>query len=206
MRQLSEDDRPGLRERKKARTKASIQEHAVRLFRAQGYDATTVEQVAEAAEVSPSTVFRYFPTKEDLVISDEYDPMLIAAFRAQPPGLGPVPVLRGALRETFARMSADELAVQRERVLLTLSVPALWGANLANLTGTLRMLTDLVATREGRSVDDIAVRTFSGAVFGVMVEVMFRWAGEPDMDVPAELDRALAQLEAGLPPRDRRAD
>jgi AcrR family transcriptional regulator len=202
MRQLSEDDRPGLRERKKARTRASIQEHAVRLFRAQGYDATTVEQIAEAAEVSPSTVFRYFPTKEDLVISDEYDPVLIAAFRAQPPGLGTIPVLRGALRATFAGMSAGELAVQRERVLLTLSVPALWGANLANLTGTLRMLTDLVATREGRAVDDIAVRTFSGAVFGVMAEVMFRWAEEPDMDIPAELDRALAQLEAGLPPRD----
>jgi AcrR family transcriptional regulator len=202
MRQLSEDDRPGLRERKKARTRASIQEHAVRLFRAQGYDATTVEQIAEAAEVSPSTVFRYFPTKEDLVISDEYDPMLIAAFRAQPPGTATIPVLRGALRETFAGMSTDELAVQRERVLLTLSVPALWGANLANLTGTLRMLTDLVATREGRSVDDIVVRTFSGAVFGVMAEVMFRWAEEPDMDIPAELDRALAQLEAGLPPRD----
>jgi AcrR family transcriptional regulator len=202
MRQLSEDDRPGLRERKKARTRASIQEHAVRLFRAQGYDATTVEQIAEAAEVSPSTVFRYFPTKEDLVISDEYDPVLIAAFRAQPPELGPIPVLRGALRATFAGMSAGELAVQRERVLLTLSVPALWGANLANLTGTLRMLTDLVAAREGRSVDDIAVRTFSGAVFGVMAEVMFRWAEEPDMDIPAELDRALAQLEAGLPPRD----
>jgi AcrR family transcriptional regulator len=202
MRQLSEEDRPGLRERKKARTRASIQEHAVRLFRAQGYDATTVEQIAEAAEVSPSTVFRYFPTKEDLVISDEYDPMLIAAFRAQPPELGTIPVLRSALRETFAGMAAGELVVQRERILLTLSVPALWGANLANLTGTLRMLTDLVAAREGRPVDDIAVRTFSGAVFGVMVEVMFRWAGEPDMDIPAELDRALAQLEAGLPPRD----
>ncbi|GAB2811430.1 TetR family transcriptional regulator [Actinoallomurus bryophytorum] len=174
----------------------------MRLFRAQGYDDTTVEQIAEAAEVSPSTVFRYFPTKEDLVTSDEYDPMLIAAFRAQPSGLGPVPVLRGALREIFAGMSAAELALQRERILLTLSVPALWGANLANLIETLRMLTELVATRQGRPRDDIAVRTFSGAVFGVMVEVMFRWAQEPDMDIPAELDRSLAQLETGLPLRE----
>jgi hypothetical protein len=95
-------------------------------------------------------------------------------------------------------MRPGELAVQRERVLLTMSVPALWGANLVNLTETLRMLTDLVATRENRPVDDIAVRTFSGAVFGVLVEVMFRWTREPDVDIPAELDRALAQLEAGL--------
>jgi hypothetical protein len=61
------------------------------------------------------------------------------------------------------------------------------------------MLTDMVAAREGRTPDDAAVRTFSGAVFGVMLEVMFRWAGDPDMDTPAELDRALAHLEAGLP-------
>ena len=52
--------RPGLRERKKARTKAAIQEHALRLFAAQGYQQTTIDQIADAAEVSPSTFFRYF--------------------------------------------------------------------------------------------------------------------------------------------------
>lgn len=62
---MSEDNRPpvGLRERKKAKTKAAIQQHALRLFRQQGYQATTVEQIAEAAEVSPSTFFRYFPPR-----------------------------------------------------------------------------------------------------------------------------------------------
>jgi AcrR family transcriptional regulator len=201
MRQLSEGDRavPGLRERKKAKTKAAIQEHALRLFRAQGYDATPVEQIAEAAEVSPSTVFRYFPTKEDLVITDDYDPVLIAAFEAQPPELSAIQVLRNALRTTFADIPAGELSMQRERILLMLSVPALWGANLNNLNETIQMLTGMVAAREARAPDDVAVRTFSGAVFGVMLEVMFRWAKDPDMDVPAELDRALAHLEAGLP-------
>lgn len=51
MSESSAIDKPGLRERKKARTRASIQEHALRLFREQGYEATTVEQIAEAAEV-----------------------------------------------------------------------------------------------------------------------------------------------------------
>ena len=79
----------GLRERKKARTRAALREHALRLFREQGYQRTTVEQIAAAAEVSPSTFFRYFPTKEDLVLQDDMDTRLVEAFERQPPGLGP---------------------------------------------------------------------------------------------------------------------
>ena len=81
--------RVSLRERKKARTRASLREHALRLFREQGYQATTVEQIAAAAEVSPSTFFRYFPTKEDVVLQDDMDTRMIAALEQQPAGLGP---------------------------------------------------------------------------------------------------------------------
>jgi AcrR family transcriptional regulator len=76
-----EPPRPGLRERKKAKTRAAIQEQAMRLFRERGYEATTVEQIAEAAEVSPSTFFRYFPTKEAVVMYDVLDQILIEAFQ-----------------------------------------------------------------------------------------------------------------------------
>ena len=73
--------RPSLRERKKAQTRAAIQTHALRLFREQGYDATTIEQIIEAADVSETTFFRYFPTKEDVVLQDDFDPLIVGLTR-----------------------------------------------------------------------------------------------------------------------------
>src|SRR6516164_11415484 len=93
--------RPGLRERKKARTRAAIREHALRLFREQGYDATTVEQIAAADDVSPSTFFRYFPTKEDVVLQDGMDTRTMEALARQPRDLPPIAAVRSALREAW---------------------------------------------------------------------------------------------------------
>src|SRR5215467_5528655 len=103
---LSSPPAQGLRERKKAKTRAAIQQHALRLIQEQGYEATTIEQIAEAAEVSPSTFFRYFPTKEDVVLYDDLDPLLFAAFEAQPAELNPIQAMRCALREVFTSLTA----------------------------------------------------------------------------------------------------
>src|SRR5246127_2934979 len=90
-----------LRERKKARTRASLREHALRLFREQGYQATTVEQIAAAAEVLPSTFFRYFPTKEDLVLQDDMDVRMVEALARQPADLPPIPAVRAAMKAAW---------------------------------------------------------------------------------------------------------
>jgi AcrR family transcriptional regulator len=190
---------PGLRERKKARTKAAIQREAVRLFRDQGYTATTVEQIAAASEVAPSTVYRYFPTKEDLVISDDYDQAFFVNFHAQPPELTPVQAERKAIRDLLGGMSETELIEQRERWMLMLSVPELWGASLGNVNATMRLMSEQVAKRAGRDPAEPAVRAYVGAVFGVMLAVALDWAKQPDMDFPAAIDQALTYLEEGLP-------
>ncbi|MDG4830629.1 TetR family transcriptional regulator [Solwaraspora sp. WMMD1047] len=201
MKEQSEGARPvtPLRERKKLKTKATIRRQALRLFREQGFDATSVEQVAEAAEVSVSTVFRYFPTKEDLVVADDYDPLFIEAFQAQPAELSPLKALRTAIHTTLGGTSRAELDENRTRESLMLTVPALWAASLRNITASLNMMGDLVAKRVGREPDDPAVRSFTGAVMGTVLVVWLDWANNPEMDVVTALDDALAHLDAGLP-------
>jgi AcrR family transcriptional regulator len=189
----------GLRERKKAKTRAAIQREALRLFREQGYEATTVEQIAEAAEVSPSTFFRYFPTKEDAVVYDALDPLFIAAFRAQPPELRPMAALRAALHAVFAALPAAELARQRERAALIFATPELRAAMLAEFARTEQVFAELVAERAGRPADDFATRVFVGALTGAGVAAWVAGAEDPAADYVALLEAALALLEAGLP-------
>lgn len=197
---LSQDEQstPGLRERKKARTRATIQRHAFRLFREQGYDTTSVSQIAEAAEVSESTFFRYFPTKEDVVLWDEYDPRIVEVFQAQPAGLSPIAALRAAFRDVLAQLSEAEWAEQRERMALMLSVPPLRAMLVDQIRGPMRLIAEVVAERVGRKPDDPGVRALAGAVLGVGLSVMFAWAEHPDADIVALVDDAMAQLEAGL--------
>ncbi len=199
--QLLRDQQPpaGLRERKKAKTRAAIQAHALRLFELQGYDATTVDQIAEAAEVSQSTFFRYFPTKEDVVLHDRFDPLLLAAFRAQAPELRPIAALRATMREVFGGLPADEIQRERQRADLIVSVPELRARALDEMAGTLAPFTEAVAERVGRRRDDPAVRTFTGALMGVSIVAMLAAAEDPSADYFYLLDDALARLEAGLP-------
>src|SRR5450631_514046 len=189
----------GLRQRKKARTRALIQEHALRLFHEQGYETTSVEQIAAAAEVSPSTVFRSFPTKPDLVIYDDLDDRMIEAFRAQPPGLSALQALRATVRSAFGGLAGEELAVQRERELLMRSVPELREAMLGELARTIREIADLVADRTGRRADDDGVLALAGAVIGLSIAAWFASDGDDwTARFIERIDTGMALLESGF--------
>jgi AcrR family transcriptional regulator len=191
-----------LRERKKARTRASIREHALRLFREQGYDLTTVEQIAAAAEVSPSTFFRYFPTKEDVVLRDDLDDRILEAFVRQPASLTPVAAVRAAIREAIETFTPAEWEELREAAALNHTVPEIRARIMDELARTIDAMAEALAKRTGRPADDLAVRTYVGAVFGVMLSVL-----SPSTYTPADMgqqqftriDEALALLENGLP-------
>jgi AcrR family transcriptional regulator len=187
-----------LRERKKVRTRADIQRQALRLFREHGYEATTVSQIAAAAEVSESTFFRYFPTKEDVVLWDAFDPLILDALRRQPPELAPVAALRAAFREVLAPLPVAERASLRERLAHVLSIPPVHAAGANRFGGPLRQLAEVIAERVGRTPDDFAVHTLLGAVAGVCLAVLPRVAEDPEADVVLLLDQAVAHLEAGL--------
>jgi AcrR family transcriptional regulator len=193
----------GLRELKKARTRASLREHALRLFCQQGYQATTVEQIAAAAEVSPSTFFRYFPTKEDVVLQDDMDTRLIAALEQQPPGLGPVAAVRAATRQVFSSYTAADLDAVRETTRLTMTVPEIRARALDEFARAISGIAEAIGKRSGRPADDLAVRTVAGAVVGVIMAITLPWEGWAEgrdfEDSFGRIDEALALLQAGLP-------
>lgn len=188
----------GLRERKKAKTRSLIQAHAVRLFIEQGYDETSIEQIAEAAEVSPSTVFRYFPTKPDLVLYDDLDARMFAGFRRQPPELSAVQALRATFGAFFPAEGA-ELAVQQDREQLVRAVPELRATVLDTFAHTLEDLAHLIAERAGRPADDDEVLALTGSVIGIAIAAWLSAdTGDWIRNFLRRLDAGLALLETGF--------
>jgi AcrR family transcriptional regulator len=194
----SEPVKIGLREKKKQKTRLTLQQQALRLFRERGYQATTIEQIAEACEISPSTFFRYFPTKEALVLEDDYDPILIRAFQNQPPDLSLIQAFRAALRAGFEEIPADDKEAMQGRMRLMVSVPELRAASLLQMNDTLLLFATIVSERTGRSKDDFEVLTFCGAIIGAVMSVQIYCLEHEEADFMVKVDEALAHLEAGL--------
>jgi AcrR family transcriptional regulator len=192
-------DKPGLRERKKAKTRAAIQEHAMRLFQTQGYDATTVEQIADAAEVSPSTFFRYFGSKEDVVAYDAWDPIVLEIWRAQPRELGPVRAIRNAMNAVFGSLTPEQKAEMMSRGRLLYSVPELRTAAIGELIRSSQMVIDELASMTGRPADDFELRVFAGAFVGAFLAAMLPALSDPDADFVTLANRALDFVEKGMP-------
>jgi AcrR family transcriptional regulator len=189
----SEPANLGLRERKKLKTREAIRTEAMRLFVEQGYAETSIEQIAEAADVSPSTFFRYFPSKERVVLADDVDPLMLAAVARQPAGMQPLAVLRNAIIETMAELSDTDRARESDRHGLVYSVPELRAALFDEMNRNVDLIASGLAARIGRRPDDFEVRVFAGAVTGAIFAIM----GE-GVDYARSVD-AIDFLAKGMP-------
>lgn len=183
--------RTGLRERKKARTRAAIQREALRLFEQQGYAETTVDEIAAAAEVSQSTFFRYFPTKEELVAYDALDPVWIDLFRAQPSELSPLEALIATMEQARTTLPRQAWEQEQQRKRIFGAQPELRARLFGDALRSLDLMAALFAERTDRPADDFELRALAGAVTGVTMPILL----DDDYD---DVDSYFAALLRGM--------
>jgi len=184
----------GLRDRKKSQTRDAIRREAMRLIEANGYGNTNIEQIAAAAEVAPSTFFRYFPTKESVLITNDLDQVMLDLLAAQPADMAPFKAFRYSLETTWATATEAEWEFERNRLRVVLSVPELKAAQLDEYNRTAERLAEAEAKRSGRDAGDLEIRVFVGAMTGALVAAL-----EGDQDEMMErTHRTLDFMEAGM--------
>ncbi|WP_157426274.1 TetR/AcrR family transcriptional regulator [Agromyces salentinus] len=177
---------------KRARTSDALVQAALDLFEQQGYEATTVGEIARAAGVTEMTFFRHFPAKEQVLLDDPYDPGLIAAIGAQP--LDDPPFLRAArgVRGAWRALPEPEAPVIRRRVRLIAATPALRGAMWRSTGNT-------EAAIVGQLVDDGApvevARVAAAAVLAALVTGLYTWAESASTSLADAIERALDVIE-----------
>jgi AcrR family transcriptional regulator len=164
----------GLRERKKLRTRAAIQKEALRLFQEQGYEETTIEQIAAAVDISPSTFFNYFPSKEDVIIYDQYDPVILSMIKSRPRGESLSAAVGHAL-DAMARFMEADREVVLARAKLALEVPEIRARYWEEIEKARLLISAVINDRTGRNPDDFEVRVVSMVTVVAAGEASMEW-------------------------------
>lgn len=210
------DERLGLRERKKARTRRAISEAAIALFLERGYDAVSVAEVAEAAEVSKRTLFAYFPTKDDLVLHRfaDHEDEAARVVRARSAGEAPLEALHTHQRAALERRDpisglCDVPAVVAFHRLVA-ETPALRSALLRYLArGVDALASALLEANDGVAHPELTARLAASQVLTVQRELAnanqrrIIEGDTADALAPlalAEADHAFGLLRHGLAP------
>ncbi|GHH33768.1 TetR family transcriptional regulator [Streptomyces candidus] len=207
----------GLRERKKQRTRNALLRVALELFTTQGYERTTVDEIADAVDVSQRTFFRYFSSKEEVAFTvvSMAEARFLDAVRARPADEGPLTALRNAVilawdsvGEAIEAVVPMELHMRTYRMIE--STPALLAVHLRRSTEVEDALAAVVAEREGLDVDEDPRPRIAVAAFGGVMRLTGRmWGQREDASLPAirELTvHCLDQLGPALAGNWRRPD
>jgi len=175
-----------------------IQAHAVRLFTERGYDATTVTDVAEAAGVSPMTVYRHFPTKEDLVLVDQNGRLVAERIAATSSAQPLVRRIGVALIDSAATLTSGDRAggltpnkqFLLARLRLMISTPALRARHLDNQYALQQAIVDALGDEAADPESAFHARAAASACLAALHTALVRWAeedGRPELsDLIAE--------------------
>src|SRR5246127_3753373 len=156
--------------RRRATSHAELEQTAFALFAAQGFEATTVDEIAAAAGIGRRTFFRYFPSKNDIpwgAFELELERMR-ARLRACPPQVPLMDAIREALVD-FNRVDAAQVPLHRQRMELILRVPALFAHSTLRFTAWREVIAEFVAARTGERTGQLAPQAIAYAVLGVAV-------------------------------------
>jgi len=192
------EERPeGLRERKKRQTRARIQQVALDLFLAKGFEATTTEEIARAAEVSIGTLFNYFPTKEALV-ADDYDPLFLGLLEDRPLDEPVLTSLRQAFRAGLATVMDQDRDSMMARARLARQVPALRAAAALDHARSGEVLCTIIAQRTGGEAASLLVRVAAATIVAALEAALAAWLdGDCRGDLVEMADAALDAVERG---------
>ncbi|HEX6337652.1 MAG TPA: helix-turn-helix domain-containing protein [Jiangellaceae bacterium] len=195
------DQHSTLRAKRRAETQRMIQAHAVRLFTERGYDATTVTEIAEAAGVSPMTVYRHFPTKEDLVLVDQRA-RLVADLIAASPATQPLvrrigrALIDAATRLTGSGHEGDLTANEQfllARLRLMISTPALRAKHLDNHYALQQAIVDALGNDATDPDAAFHAQAAASACLAAMHTALVRWAEDDGRtELPELIAKALA--------------
>ena len=187
----------GLRERKKERTRLAIQDAALELFVEQGFEATTVDAIAERAEVSKATFFRYFATKGEVIFSGEgYGRgSLRAAIVARPAAEPDLVAVSRAIREEWVPNVEPRRFARQTRAAGT--SPLLRGLSAELAARWVTLVAEALAERRGLAAPDAHCRLAANVVFSALSLAVNTWVhdhGGADEALGAEIDRAFDLL------------
>lgn len=188
----------GSRERRRIRTMREIQTEALRLFGARGYDNTTIEQIAAAADISPRTFFRYFPTKEDVVLWDEYDAVIEDSLAQRPAGETPGELMRAITREAIAWQYArdPDRLLARHRILF--AVPAVRARFVEFARDGIERLIGALRGERGES-EDLKIHLTAIALLDAAGAALDTWQrSDGNKDLLVLLDHATDALIDGV--------
>jgi AcrR family transcriptional regulator len=188
-----------LRERKRTRTRLMIQAEALRLFDQKGYAQTTVDEIADRAAISPRTFFRYFPTKEEVVMWDEYDPLILELLDSRPNDEPVAETLRSVIRETLSGLYESDPERLLVRVRLASIVPELRARFIDEQTHGVELLAPLLARKRGSRVDDLSLQVIGSALLAAVSAALDRWQeSDGKTDLLGLLDQATDALVEGV--------